>query len=62
MIEEKLYWVRCTDEIGNISWCLMWGDNSPRWEGYKDAAEERAAMLNASNKCGWKFDVVEVLR
>lgn len=53
-----VYWVRV---VGTEDYCLMWGDNSPRWEGSKENALERAKGLTATSYSHTKYEIVPVV-
>ncbi|HYE97964.1 MAG TPA: hypothetical protein VEJ18_03590 [Planctomycetota bacterium] len=44
-MSDERWGVRCDDG----SWCLMWGDDSPKWYGTRENAEDRAAKLTATS-------------
>lgn len=55
---EDLYQVKCVDPDGTMSWCLCWGDASPRWEGTYAWAKDRADKMTATSHTGSIYSVV----
>lgn len=55
---QQMYWVRVA---GTDDYCLMWGDGSPRWEGTRSNAEDRASKLTATSWNGTRYEAVPVV-
>ena len=52
-----MFWVRVAN---TQDYCLMWGNNSPRWEGSRAAAEDRARKLTATSYNRTVYEAVPV--
>jgi hypothetical protein len=50
-----MFWVRVA---GTDDYCLMWGDQSPRWQGTRANADDRAGKLTATSRVGTVYEVV----
>ncbi len=61
MSTETMYWVRCTASDGAVDYCLKWGPASPRWEGTRASASERAAMMTATSPTGAVYTIEEAI-